>query len=91
MISEEAIEMISVKSRIPQFWSDKPRLWFAQFEVMIANQKLGDEGKFGLVVANLSKPEVEQISDIIMAAPNTGRYEEVKKRLVYVYEESEGK
>lgn len=91
MISEEAIEMISVKSRIPQFWRDKPRLWFAQFEVMIANQKLGDEGKFGLVVANLTKPEVEQISDIIMTAPNSKRYEEVKKRLVSVYEETEGK
>lgn len=84
-----ALEMIGIRSRIPQFWRDKPRLWFAQFETMIASQKLGDENKFGMVVAQLEKTDVEQISDIILAPPNTGRYETIKNRLLTVYEESE--
>ena len=83
--------MISIRSRIPQFWRDKPRLWFAQFEAVTASQKLGDEAKFGLVVANLTKPEIEQISDLILAPPNTKRYEQIKERLVSIFEESEGK
>lgn len=91
VLSREDVEVISVKSRIPQFWRDKPRLWFAQFETMVANQKLSDENKFGLVVAQLEKVDVEQISDIIMSLPNTGRYEQTKKRLLSVYEESENK
>lgn len=90
-LSQEDVETISVKARLPQFWRDKPRLWFAQFETMLTNQKLGDENKFGLAVAQLEKIDVEQISDIIMSAPNTGRYEELKKRLLSVYEESESK
>lgn len=83
------VDFIGIKSRIPQFWRDKPRLWFAQFETMIMSQKMGDENKFGLVVTQLEKIDVEQISDIILAPPNTGRYEEVKQRLLSVYEESD--
>lgn len=90
-LSQEDVEAISVKARLPQFWRDKPRLWFAQFETMLANQKLGDENKFGLAVAQLEKTDVEQIGDIILSPPNTGRFEELKKRLLSVYEESETK
>lgn len=90
-LSEDDIETISIKSRIPQFWRDKPRLWFAQFETIIASQKLGDEAKFGLVVAQLEKMDVEQIGDIILSPANTGRYEALKTRLMSVYEESENK
>lgn len=91
VLSREDVEVISVKARLPQFWRDKPRLWFAQFETVLANQKLSDENKFGLAVAQLEKMDVEQISDIILGVPNTGRYEELKKRLLSVYEESENK
>ncbi|XP_052746452.1 uncharacterized protein LOC128199699 [Bicyclus anynana] len=88
---EQDIELVSIKSRLPQFWRDKPRLWFAQFETITANQKLSDEAKFGLVVAQLDKMDIEQIGDIILSPANTGRYEALKKRLLSVYEESENK
>lgn len=91
MLSMERVDVISVKSRIPQFWRDKPRLWFAQFETVVANQKLSDENKFCLAVTQLEKIDVEQISDIIMSPPDTGRYEQLKRRLLSVYEESENK
>lgn len=92
-IAENAsrIETISVQSRIPTFWRDKPRLWFAQFEAILLGQKLSDEQKYSLVVRNLEKTDVEQISDIIMSPPSSKRYDEVKKRLLSVYEESETK
>lgn len=89
--TQEVIDSISVKSRIPLFWRDKPRLWFAQFETMTAAQKLSDENKFGLVVTQLERIDVEQVSDIIMTPPNSGRYNAIKERLLSVYEESEGK
>lgn len=91
LITREDVEAVSVKARIPEFWRDKPRLWFAQFETVVASQKLGDENKFGLAVAQLEKIDVEQISDIIMSPPNTERYEKLKTRLLSVYEESENK
>lgn len=88
--THEDVESISVQSRIPKFWCDRPKLWFAQFEVIIYNQKLGDEGKFALVVAQLEIKDIDQISDIILSPPNSGRYDAVKRRLLEVYEDSEG-
>ncbi|KAF9407368.1 hypothetical protein HW555_012589 [Spodoptera exigua] len=44
-LSEEDVEMISVKCRIPPFWRDTPRLWFAHFETMMSSQNLSEEGK----------------------------------------------
>ncbi|KAJ8720670.1 hypothetical protein PYW08_006135 [Mythimna loreyi] len=87
----EEIETISVKARIPLFWRDQPTLWFGQFETVVNPQKPNEEAKFSLMVAHLEKTDVEQISDIVMSKSRTGRYEEAKKRLLSVYEESETK
>lgn len=83
------IETVSIKPRIPPFWRDQPRLWFAQFETTIAASKLSSENKFSLVVAQLEKTDVEQISDIIMSTQSGKRYEDLKQRLLSVYEESD--
>lgn len=90
-MSKEEIASISVKARIPTFWRDKPVLWFAQFETVINPQKPSDEAKFSLLVAHIEKIDVEQIGDIIASTNRSGRYEEAKKRLLSVYEESEEK
>ncbi|XP_022833161.1 uncharacterized protein LOC111361058 [Spodoptera litura] len=87
MTSEE-VETISVKARIPLFWHDQPSLWFGQFETVVNPQKPSEEAKFSLMVAHLEKMDVEQIIDINMSKDRTGRYEEAKKRLLSVYEES---
>ncbi|KAL4709106.1 hypothetical protein ACJJTC_015645 [Scirpophaga incertulas] len=49
--SREDVGSLSLTSRIPLFWRDKPRLWIAQFETMVVSSKLSDENKFGLVRA----------------------------------------
>lgn len=85
----EDVDAISVQSRIPKFWSNRPKLWFAQFEVIIFNQKLGDESKFALLVAQLEIKDIDQISDIILSPANSGRYDAAKRRLLEVYEDSE--
>ncbi|XP_045494072.1 uncharacterized protein LOC123693148 [Colias croceus] len=87
--SGNALAQITVSSRIPDFWKESPRLWFAQFEAVVANQKLADESKYNLVVAKLSREHVEQVSDIVLAPPDTKKYEALKNRLLVVYEESE--
>ncbi|KAJ8733548.1 hypothetical protein PYW08_001846 [Mythimna loreyi] len=87
--SESALAQITVSSRIPDFWKESPRLWFAQFEAVVANQKLGDESRYNLTVAKLSREHVEQVSDIVLSPPDTKKYEALKNRLLVVYEESE--
>lgn len=89
-MEESSIDALSLKPRIPQFWRDSPKLWFAHFETTIAHSKISNENKLSLVVAQLEKTDFEQISDIIMAPANENRYTLAKERLISIYEESEG-
>ena len=79
----------SVMSRIPEFWRDQPRLWFTQFEAVVAPQKQGDDTKYNLVIAKLSKEELIQVSDILASPPEANKYIALKERLITCFEESE--
>nr|XP_026483297.1 uncharacterized protein LOC113391526 [Vanessa tameamea] len=87
----EIVELatVTVSSRIPEFWSDQPRLWFVQCEAVLSPQKLSDEAKFYMIVTKLGKDAIQQISDILLKPPDAKKYEALKARLLTVYEESE--
>lgn len=79
---------ISIQTRLPEFWAEMPRLWFAQTESILGPQKQGDEAKFNLVVAKLGRDALQQVSDILLSPPATGKYDAIKERLLQTYEES---
>lgn len=85
------ISAFALKTRLSPFWRQKPRLWFAQFESIIAGQKVGDEAKYHIAVAQLEQADIEQVSDIVLKPPTTNKYEALKERLLAVYEESEAR
>ncbi|KAF9423407.1 hypothetical protein HW555_001216 [Spodoptera exigua] len=60
------VATISLPARLPPFWRQNPRLWFAQFEAAVAASKIGEEQKFNLVVPLLGNNDLEQIADIIL-------------------------
>lgn len=83
------IAAMSLAMKIPDFWQDKPRLWFLQFEAVIATQRLAGQAKFDLAVTKLGKETLEQIADILTdPPPKEERYEALKARILKVYEES---
>lgn len=82
---------VTVSSRIPEFWTDQPRLWFVQCEAILTPQKLSDEAKFNLLVTKLGKEVIQQVSDILLQPPQSRRFEALKARLLTVYEESENR
>lgn len=86
---DSELAQISVKMQIPDFWTDQPRLWFGQFEAIVANQKQGERSKFNLVVGKLTKDNVQQVADLILHPPEEKAYTILKERLLTVYEESE--
>lgn len=83
------VAVVSVSSRIPEFWCDQPRLWYVQCEAILSNQKLSDEARYNLVVTKLGKEVVQQVSDILLKPPATGKFDTLKERLLKIYEESE--
>lgn len=86
--SSSELAAISVSSRLPEFWEEMPRLWFAQVESILGPQKKGDDTKFDLVVAKLSRDALQQVSDILLSPPESNKYNALKERLLLVYEES---
>ncbi|KAJ0179006.1 hypothetical protein K1T71_000787 [Dendrolimus kikuchii] len=83
------LAQITVSSRIPDFWTDQPRLWFAQFDAIVANQKLSEGNKYNLVVTKLNKESIQQVTDLLLQPPQEKPYASLKERLLTVYEESE--
>lgn len=86
---EGEVAVISVSSRIPEFWCDQPRLWYVQCEAVLAPQKLSDEARYNLVVTKLGKDVVQQVSDILLKPPEVKKFDTLKERLLKIYEESE--
>ncbi|KAH9639456.1 hypothetical protein HF086_002145 [Spodoptera exigua] len=83
------VATISLPARLPPFWRQNPRLWFAQFEAAVAASKIGEEQKFNLVVPLLGNSDLEQIADIILNPPASGKYSTLKQRLISTYQESD--
>lgn len=83
-----ALASITVSAKLPDFWIDMPRLWFAQFEAVMAPQRQGDETKFNMVIAKLGRDSIQQVSDLLTSPPETNKYATLKDRLLQVYEES---
>lgn len=82
---------ISVASRIPEFWTDMPRLWFAQFDAVMDPQKQGDSTKYNMVVAKLGREALQQVSDLIYSPPTDNKFMAIKERLLTTFEESSEK
>lgn len=79
---------ISLSTRIPSFWTDMPRMWFAQFEAVVGPQHQSENVKYDLVLAKLGKEELSQIADLIDEPPAQQRYTALKNRLLKIYQES---
>lgn len=80
---------VSATSRISEFWTDQPRVWFFQTEATLFPQKMSDEAKFNIVVSKLGKTVIQQVTDILLKPPETKKYEALKERLLAIYDESE--
>lgn len=87
--SQPDLFLISVSSRIPEFWVDVPGMWFVQFEAAVSPQKASDDARYQLLIAKLGKAVIQQVTDILNAPPPERKYDALKQRLLSIYEESE--
>lgn len=88
-IGTDVVASLTIAERLPFFWTDSPRLWFSQFEAIIAPHKQGDDYKYNAVIAKLPKEVIHQVSDLLHSPPENDKYATIKNRLISCYEESE--
>ncbi|XP_049707752.2 uncharacterized protein LOC126056930 [Helicoverpa armigera] len=89
VIEEHQLSSISITARIPEFWKKSPRTWFIQAEAVLNPQKMSDESKYQVLISKLSPDVVEQVTQILVEPPEKNKYETLKNKLIFIYQESE--
>ncbi|XP_036334856.1 uncharacterized protein LOC118745515 [Rhagoletis pomonella] len=90
--SEKAMMVNKVSVKVPPFWPEHPEIWFAQVEAQFSVAGVStDSAKFNTVVAAVESNVLAQISDAILNPPDNGKYDNLKRRIIDRYCESEQK
>lgn len=80
----------TVTLRLPTFWSQQPRVWFAQAEAQFTLRNVtADTTKFHYVVASLDQDTAVRILDIIEMPPEENKFTAIKTRLLDSFAPSE--
>lgn len=85
------VAAISLALRIPPFWRDQPRLWFVNFEAATAELKRSQNQLAQMVIAQLEKQDIQELTDILYNPPAQNYYSTIKERLIRLYEDSDSK
>ncbi|XP_046972350.1 uncharacterized protein LOC124539072 [Vanessa cardui] len=89
--STPEVSSIALSMRIPPFWRENPRLWYLSFEAATEELKRTQAQLTQMVLVQLEKADIEQISDILFNVPKEQQYQAIKERLISVYEESDSR
>ena len=79
----EATFTNAVSIKIPPFWTENPRLWFAQIEGQFTAMRITQqETKFGHIIGALAPPVAAEIEDVILEPPAENQYDALKNALI---------
>lgn len=82
-LTPSSTQVNEVKVKLPLFWSDKPKLWFAQAEAQFDISGIKqDSTKFGYVLSMLDTQTAAEVEDAITNPPSDGKYEHLKHELI---------
>lgn len=83
-------QIARVGVKVPPFWKPDPVLWFAQLESQFFRANITqDETKYHIVVSEIESAILAQVSDILTDITIVNKYEEIKKRLIQQFADSE--
>ncbi|XP_063635070.1 uncharacterized protein LOC134805774 [Cydia splendana] len=76
-------KVCKVSVKLPPFWADKPKVWFAQAECQfhVAGIKC-DMTKFSHVISIIDQKLIGEIEDLVLDPPKEDKYETLKKELI---------
>lgn len=78
------INKVAVK--VPPFWTENPNIWFTQVEAQFSLSGITvDQTKFDTVVAAMETKILNQVSDAVENPPVTGKYDNLKKKLLHLF------
>ena len=82
--AEAAVQAVAVK--LPPFWPEQPRVWFAQVEAQFDIRGItADTTRYHYVVAALDQGTAARVLDILESPPAADKYKTLKDRLLDSY------
>lgn len=68
---------------MPEFWPDKPAIWFAQAEAQFTISSITqDSTKYSYIVAQSDSRHATEVEYVIMDPPPSGKCEHLKEELI---------
>lgn len=89
-VSQPELQVHKVGLKLPPFWDKHPILWFANIEAQfVVSGITQDATKYYCVISALNSDILSYVSDIVLAPPQTDKYETLKARLVSDFSDSQ--
>lgn len=90
-IKAELLGAVATERKIPAFWKAEPELWFCRVEAAFSRANISNSlTKFELIIPCLEFDVLKQIADLVKN-PSATPYEDIKRRLIATYAESESR
>lgn len=87
--SKVRIEAITPSLKLPEFWKSNPAAWFLKTEALFTLHRItADQTKFAHVIGAFDAETFIQLQDAILAAPEKGKYENIKETVISRYADS---
>lgn len=84
------IARVAVKN-VP-FFKEDPELYFIQIEAQFENARITvDQTKYNHVIAQFEPKYLSKVSDLLRNPPATGKYDELKRRILAEFTDSDQK
>lgn len=82
------VNAVSVK--LPEFWISSPEIWFARVEAQFGTKNITqDQTMYDYVVSALDFKTAEEVHDVLLSPPESGKYIKLKRALIKAFGKSQ--
>lgn len=90
MTTPQSSDISAISLKLPPFWTQQPRIWFAQAESQFETKKiLAENVRYHYAVAALDQSVALRVLDLIENPPEENKYTALKERLIHTFALSE--
>ena len=76
----------AVALKLPEFWTDKPEVWFARVEAQFGTKGITqDDTKFNYLVSSLDNTTAGEVEAVLIHPPGADKYNTLKKALLQAF------